>query len=213
MALSNPLKAHGVRQSYKCTRKMEVCTFVSQNTRTKKDSYLLPQIQEVIESLVGVGYLSCLDLKAGFWQIAMDEALKQHTAFNVGNLGFFKCEHMLFGLCNAPAMFQRIMQNCLGELNLTYCLICVDDVIVFSKMEEEHLQHLCFVFEHFWEQNLKLKTTKCEFFQNKINYLAHYVSREGVRSSKENLKVVAKFTLLQTYMEIQAFLGLVGYYQ
>ena len=69
----------------------------------------------------------------------MDEASKQYTAFTVGNLGFFKWEHMPFGLCNAPATFQRLMQNCLGELNLMYCLIYLDDVIVFSKTEEEHL--------------------------------------------------------------------------
>ena len=69
----------------------------------------------------------------------MDEASKQYTAFTVGNLGFFKWEHMPFGLCNAPATFHRLMQNCLGELNLMYCLIYLDDVIVFSKTEEEHL--------------------------------------------------------------------------
>ena len=98
---------------------------------------------------MGVGYFSCLDMKVGFWQTAMDEALKQYTAFTMGNLRFFKCEHMLFGLCNAPAMFQRLMQDYLRELNLTYCLIYLDDVIVFSKIEEEHLQHLCVVFDHF----------------------------------------------------------------
>ena len=112
------------------------------NARTKKDSYLLPQIQEAIESLVGAGCFSCLDLKVGFWQITMDEALKQYTAFTVGKLGIFECEHMPFRLCNAPATFQRLMQNCLGELNLTYCLIYLDNVIVFSKMEEEHLKCL-----------------------------------------------------------------------
>ena len=116
------------------------------SARTKKDSYLLPQIQETTESLVGVGYLSCLDLKAGFWQMAMDEAFKQYTAFTMGNLGFFKCKHMPFRLCNAPAMFHRLMQNCLCELNLTNCLIYLDHVIVFLKMEEEHLQHLCDVW-------------------------------------------------------------------
>ena len=71
--------------------------FCKLNARTKKDSYPLPQIQEAIKSLVGAGHFSCLDLKTGFWQIAMDEALKQYTAFTVGNLGFFQCEGMLFG--------------------------------------------------------------------------------------------------------------------
>ena len=79
------------------------------NARTKKDSYLLPCIQGAIESLVGVEYFSCLDLKAGFWQIAIDEASKQYSAFTLGTLGFFECECIPFGLCNAPAMFQRLM--------------------------------------------------------------------------------------------------------
>ena len=68
------------------------------------------------------------------------------------------------------------MQECLGELNLTYCLIYMDEMIVFLKMEEEHLQCLCFVFDCFWEHNLRLKLTKCEFLWDEINYLAHHVS-------------------------------------
>ena len=84
---------------------------------------------------------------------------------------------MPFGMCNAPAMFQRLMQNCLGELNLTYCLIYLKNVIVFSKTEEEHLQDLCVVFNCFQEHNLKLKPTKCEFLWDEINYLAHHISR------------------------------------
>ena len=76
------------------------------NAHTKKDSYPLPQIQEALESLVGTGHFSCLDLKSGFWQIRMDEVSKQYTAFTMGNLGFFKCNRMPFGLCNAPATFQ-----------------------------------------------------------------------------------------------------------
>ena len=74
-------------------------TFAHLNTHTKKDSYPLPRIQEVLESLVGAGHFSCLDLKSGFWQIKMEEALKQYTAFTVGNLGFFECElHALWAL-------------------------------------------------------------------------------------------------------------------
>ena len=116
------------------------------NARPKKDSYLLPWIQEAIKSLVGAAYYSCLDLKVGFWQIAMDKALKQYTVFTVGILGFFECEGMPFRLYNDPTTFQRLIQNCLGELNLTYCLIYLGNMIVFSKTEKEHIQHLCVVF-------------------------------------------------------------------
>ena len=106
--------------------------FCCLNARMKKDSYPLPRIQEALESLVDTGQFSFLDLKSRFWQIKMDEASKQYTAFTVGNLGFFKCNRMPFGLCNAPATFQWFMQNCMGELNLIYCLIYLDDLIVFS---------------------------------------------------------------------------------
>ena len=80
--------------------------FCCLNAHTKKDSYPLPRMQEALESLVGAGHFSCLDLKSGFWQIKMEEMSKQYTAFTVGNLGFFKCDQMPFGLCNAPATFQ-----------------------------------------------------------------------------------------------------------
>ena len=98
------------------------------NAKTKKDSYPLPHVQETLDSLVGARVFLTLDLKSGFWQIMMDEESKQYTAFTVENLGVFKCERMLFGLCNAPATFQRLMQSCLGELSLTYCLIYLDNV-------------------------------------------------------------------------------------
>ena len=145
------------------------------NTWTKKDSYPLPCIQEALESMAGSAHFSSTDFKAGFWQIKMASELQQYTAFMVGNLRFNKFTHMLFGLCNAPATFQHLMQNMLGEPNLMYCVIYLDDVIVFSCMEEEHLKRLRVVFKRFWEFNLKLKPSKCSFFQSEIIYLAHHV--------------------------------------
>ena len=150
------------------------------NTHMKKDSYQLPQIQELLESLVGTGHFSCLDLKSGFWQIKMDEASKKYTSFTVGNLGFFKCNRMPFGLCNVPATFQWLMENCMGELNFIYCLIYLDDLIVFLQTAEEHLHQICVVFDHLREYNLKLKPMKCSLFREEINYLAHKVSKRGV---------------------------------
>ena len=97
----------------------------------------------------------------------------------MGNLGFYEFyefTRMLFGLCNAPATFQHLMQNTLGELNLTYCVIYLDDITVFGHTEEEHLEHLCVVFERFREINLKLKPSKCSFFHSEIMYLAHHIS-------------------------------------
>ena len=121
--------------------------FCHLNAHMKKDSYPLPRIQEALESLVGAGHFSCLDLKCGFWQIKMDEVLKHYTTFTVGNLGFFKCNHMPFGLCNALETFQQLMQNCLGELNLIYCLIYLDYLIVFLQTTKEHLHQLHIMFD------------------------------------------------------------------
>ena len=182
------------------------------NTHTKKDPYPLPHIQETLNSLVGARVFSTLDLKSGFWQIMMDKDSKQYTAFTVGNLGVFKCEQMPFRLCNAPVTFQRLMQSCLGELNLTYCLIYIDNVIVYAKDEVEHLNRLITVFERFRKDNLKLKPSKCNLFQKEITYLAHDVSAEGIKPSKAGLKAVAKFPKPTNYTQIRAFLGLVGHY-
>ena len=96
-------------------------------------------MQETMESMVGALFFSMMDLKSGFWQVKMAEKSQQYTAFTVGSMGIFEFLQMPYGLCNAPATFQRLMQNCLGELNLTYALIYLDDVIVFSWTEEEHL--------------------------------------------------------------------------
>ena len=143
----------------------------------------------------------------------MDELSKQYTAFTVGNLGFFKCDHMTVGLCIAPATFQRLMQNCLRELNLTYCLIYLDNIIIFSETAEEHLHHLHIIFDQFREHNLELKPSKCDFFRNEITYLAHHISKNGVPLSSSNLEAIAECTPPQTYMEVHAFLGLVGHYR
>ena len=146
------------------------------NAWMKKDSYPLPHIQEALESMVRSAHFSSMDFKSGFWQIKMVPELQQYMAFMVGNLGFYEFTHMPFGLCNAPMTFQSLMQNTLSELNLTYCVIYLDDVIVFGHTEEEHLECLRVVFERFREINLKLKHSKCLFFQSEIVYLAHHIS-------------------------------------
>ena len=120
---------------------------------------------------------------------------------------------MPFGLCNVPATFQQLMQNCMGELNFIYCLIYLDDLIVFLQTAEEHLHHLCVVFDCLREYNLKLKPSKCSLFKEEINYLAHKVSKAGIRPSNINVKAIAEYAPLQTYTEIRAFLGLVGHYR
>ena len=112
-----------------------------------------------------------VDLLSGFLKTPVEESSKQYTAFTVGMLGFFQCECMPFGLCNAPATFQQLMMNCLGELNYSSCLVYLDHVVIFSSTQEEHIDHLCTVLKCFRLHGLKLKPSKCAFFKEKIEYL------------------------------------------
>ena len=127
------------------------------NSRTIRDCYNLPRIVETIDTLVGAKYFTKLDLRSGYWQVEMEESDKAKTAFSVGNLGFYECNRMAFGLTNAPATFQRLMERCMGELNLKECLIFLDDILVFSQTFEEHLERLEAVFSRLKEHGLKLK--------------------------------------------------------
>ena len=131
----------------------------------------------------------------------------------VGNLGFYKFTHMPFGLCNALMTFQHLMQNTLGELNLTYCVIYLDDMIVFGCMEEEHLEYLCIIFEQFCEFNLKLKPSKCSFFQSNIVYLMYHVSCEGICPSRDNVHTVEELPMPATFTQVHMFCGLMSHYR
>ena len=109
------------------------------NAKTIKDAYSLPRIEETLDCLTGAQIFSSLDLKSGYWQVELEESSKPLTAFTVGPLGFYECDHMPFGLTNAPATFQWLMETCLGDLHLNWCIIYLDDIIIFSKTPEEHL--------------------------------------------------------------------------
>ena len=193
---------------------LHFCTdFRKLNSLTVKDSHPLPHICETLESLTGAAHFSMFDMNSGFWQVPMDEESKQYTAFTLGSMGLYECESMPFGLCNTPPTFQILMQNCLGELNLTYCLIYLDDVIVCSDTPNEHLWRMRVVFDHLREHGLKLKLSKCEVFKSEINYLAHHVSWKGVLPSKKNLESIAQCPPLDTYTKVKSFVGLVGHYR
>ena len=116
-------------------------------------------------------------------------------------------------VCNALATFQQLMQNCLGELNLTYALIYLDDVIVFSRTEEDHWIQLWAVLEHFQEHSLKLKPSKCHFLQKEITFLGHKVSKEGMKPGEEGLRSIAEMAPRRNYTEIWRFLGATRFFR
>ena len=156
----------------------------------------------MLESLEGSLIFSSFNFKSGFWQVEMDEASKQYTAFTVGSLGFFECECMPFGLCNTPMTFQRLMQNCLGELNLTYCLIYLYDVITFSTNEDDHLHCMRVISDRFRVEHLKLMQSKCSLFHDEIAFLAHHVMKDGVQPSEEHVRAITNFPEPNSYTSI-----------
>ena len=169
------------------------------NARTIKDAYSPPCINETLDCLGGAIIFTSLDLKSGHWQVEMDEESKPLTTFTVGPLGFYECKRMPFGLTNAPATFQHLMENILGKLHLNWCIIYLDDIVVFSKTPEEHLERLRGVFDKLVEAGLKLKPSKCEFFKSKITYLGHIVSAAGIETDPKKIEAVKNWMTPKTY--------------
>ena len=141
------------------------------NNRTIKDGYSLPRIEDTLDCLHGAVWFSILDLKSGYWQVELEEEAKPLTTFTMGPLGFWECECMSFGLTNAPTTFQRLMESCLGELHLNWCIIYLDDIIVFSRTPEEHVHRLRAVFNKLKAASLKLKPSKDVFFKKRNQIL------------------------------------------
>ena len=172
------------------------------NKGTVKDAYSLPRIETLLDTFLGSTIFTTLDLKAGYWQVEMAEECKAFTAFTCGPLGFYECETMPFGATNAPTTFQRLMHNCLGDLNMTWCVVYLDDIIVFSDNPKDHIVRLEAVFKKLASAGLKLKPSKCFFFKEEIDYLGHLVSRKGVATSPKKIEAVTKWPVPQTVYDV-----------
>ena len=183
------------------------------NTRTKKDSYPIPKCLETMESLVGARYFSTMDLKSGFWQVKVSEDSHQYTAFTVGSMGVYEFLCMPYSLCNALVTFQHLMQNCLGELNLSFAMVYLDDIIVYSEMLEDHLTQLQAIFDHFAHHGLKLKPSKCHFLKEEITYLGHEISTKGVLPRQKGIEEIAWMGPPMTYTGVRKFIRAVGYFR
>ena len=139
------------------------------NAKTIKDAYSLPWIKKSLDCLNRACIFTSLYLKSGYWQVMLDEESIPLTTFMVGPPGFYKCMQMPFGLTYVPATFQRLMESCLGDLHLCWCLIYLDDVIIFSMTPAKHVSHLREVYEKLSQAGLKLKPSKCSFLQTMIS--------------------------------------------
>ena len=138
---------------------------------------------------------------------------KPKTAFQVGTLGFYEFHRMLFGLCNASATFQRLMEMCMGDMNLRDCLVYLDDIIIFFSTFEERIDGLTAVFSRLQEHNLKLKASKCEFMMSQVTYLGHIVSQEGIQTDPKKTSAIRDWPVPQNMKDIGSFLGFTGYYR
>ena len=149
------------------------------NNQTIKYAQSLPRIEDSLDCLDGATIFTNLDLQLGYWQVETTEASKPLTAFTVGPLGFYKCVWMPFRLTNGLATFQHLMESCLGEMHLKWCIIYIDDIIVFSKTPE-HIERLRGVFKKLSAAGLRLKPSKCEFCKSRVTYLGQIVSKNSI---------------------------------
>ncbi len=154
---------------------------------------------------------STLDACTGYWQIRVHETSQEKTAF-VTTDGLYEFRVMPFGLCNATATFQRLMQQTFAGLD-SFCSVYVDDIIVYSSTVEQHLDHLKQVFNRLRQLGLKLHPRKCRFAYPKLLYLGHVVSADGSSPNPEKLRAVQDFRAPTNVCALREFLGLSGYYR
>lgn len=182
------------------------------NAITQKDAYPLPRIDDTMDTLSGSQWFSTLDLRSGYWQVEVSEEDRQKTAFTTHE-GLFEFKVMPFGLCNAPATFQRLMDLLLAGLQWSQCLVYLDDIIVPGRSFHEHLANLAAVLQRIKGAGLRLKPSKCVLCQETVSYLGHILSRSGVATDPEKTAKVASWPTPNSVQEVQQFLGLASYYR
>jgi len=157
-------------------------------------------------------WYTLLDANCGYWQIDINKEDQAKTAF-VCHEGCFQYLRMPFGLCNAPATFQRTMDIVLGQYRWKTCLVYLDDIIIFSKTFEEHLKHVSDILKCLQASGFSLKLSKCSFFQKEVNYLGHVIKPGKLCVATKTTEAVAKFKLPETQTHIKSFLGLCNVYR
>lgn len=182
------------------------------NSKTRKDAFPLPRIEESLDALSGARWFSTLDLTAGYNQVPVTEKDKMKTAFCTP-FGLFEWNRMPFGLCNAPSTFQRLMERIFGDQHCQSLLLYLDDVVVFSSTVAEHVARLDAVLGRLQKEGLKAKLEKCVFFKPEVSYLGHVISSDGVSTDPGKIEVVSNWQNPNHVSELRSFLGFASYYR
>lgn len=182
------------------------------NEVTKKDSIPLPLIEDIFDAVAGSSWFSVIDLKSGYWQVELDPDDKEKTAFCIGS-ELWQFRVLPFGLCNAPATFIRLMNLIFHDFSSKFCLVYLDDIIIFSNSFEDHLHHLSIVFSKLLEVGLKVNFKKCNLFQFEVLYLGHLISKDGIRSSPDKISSIIDWKIPENKKDLRSFLGLCSYYR
>ena len=181
------------------------------NAKASFDAYPMPRVEEMFESIGAAKVISTLDLAKGYWQIPMSRSSREKTAFATP-FGLFEFEVMPFGLHNAPATFQRLMNHILRDCQ-SFARAYIDDIVIFSQSWEEHLGHLGEVFRRLAEAGLRVKLAKCQFGCVKAHYLGHLIGQGKIEPEEGKVTAVRDYPTPVTKRDVRAFLGLVGYYR
>ena len=182
------------------------------NSVTKKDVYPLPRIDDILDTLGGKEVFSSLDLAAGYWQVGLDAESAAKSAF-ITHQGLHEFVRMPFGMCNAPATFQRLMEIVLAGLLWDSCFVYIDDLLVCSPTFQEHLEHLCQVFTRLRKAGLRLQARKCKFLREEVLYLGHVVTKHGIKPDPMKTAKMRHYPVPVSVSHVRQFLGLASYYR
>jgi hypothetical protein len=184
----------------------------SLNKLTIKDKYPLPRIEECLDEMQGSERFTKLDLASGYHQVRMHPADIQKTAFQT-KYGSFQFRVLPFGLCNAPATFQRLMNTVLSPYLNRCAKAYLDDVVIHSRNAEEHVEDLRRILQLLRENQLFCQLKKCEFDKPEIEFCGFRISKEGIRPQTEKVKLIKAWPTPKNQTDIRAFLGFCGFYR